>query len=244
MEWYPTPSYLLKRRIILEYLNRLDVTTFLEVGCGCGDLLRVLERKGYSGVGIDISQEALDVAARGLSSGRIKVSCCSPGELNGQFDIVIASEVMEHHKDDVAFLVELRQRLHNGGHVILTVPAHMKDWGSNDDFCGHVRRYERDELYGKFRAAGFDEIGIYSYGVPVYNVLKPFYDRAIGSGSSQVDQLEKTTGSSGMWLMQRGGGIFRLMFNDLTMYPFYQLQRLFYATDLGKGFFVAARKKE
>lgn len=244
MEWYPTPSYLLKRRVILEYLNRLNATTFLEVGCGCGDLLHVLERKGYRGMGIDISQDAVNVAARGLTSGRVKVSCCSPGEVKEQFDIVIASEVMEHHQDDVAFLVQLRERLHDNGRVVLTVPAHMKDWGANDDFCGHVRRYERDELHDKLKAAGFDDIEVYSYGVPVYNIMKPFYDRAIRSESNQADQMEKTVESSGMRLMQWGGCLFRFLFNDLTMYPFYLLQRLFYTTDLGKGLFAAARKKE
>jgi SAM-dependent methyltransferase len=244
MEWYPTPSYLLKRRVILEYLRQSDATTFLEVGCGCGDLLRVLERKGYHGMGIDISQDALDVAVHGLSSGHVKVSCCSPEDVKEQFDVVIASEVMEHHQDDVAFLLQLRERLNDGGRVLLTVPAHMKDWGANDDFCGHIRRYERDDLHNKLKAAGFDDIKVYSYGVPVYNIMKPLYDRAIHSESRQTDQMEKTAESAGMWLLPSGGELFRFIFNDLTMYPFYLLQRIFYSTDLGKGFFAAARKKE
>jgi hypothetical protein len=59
-----------------------------------------------------------------------------------------------------------------------------------------------------------------------------------------MEPMEKTTGSGGMWLIRRGGGLFRLLFNDVTMFPLYLLQRLFYATDLGKGYFVAAMKKE
>ena len=244
MDWYPTPSYLVKRKTILEYLQQLEFRNVLEVGCGCGDLLRVLERRGYTGLGIDISEKALTVASSGLFSGRIKLACCSPEELNEQFDVVIASEVLEHHQDDIAFLVLLWERLQEGGCLILTVPAHMKDWGPNDDFCGHVRRYERVELHDKLMSAGFDEIVVSSYGVPVYNLMKPFYDRAIRSEKSQAEHLEKTTGSGGMWLMPRGGRLFRFMFNDLTMLPFYLLQRLFYRTDLGKGYFVVARKKE
>ena len=67
MDWYPTPSYLVKRQVILEYLPKCGGTRILEVGCGCGDLLRVLEGRGYQGLGIDISEEALAVAASGLS---------------------------------------------------------------------------------------------------------------------------------------------------------------------------------
>lgn len=245
MEWYPTPSYLVKRRVILEYVAKSDGTNILEVGCGCGDLLHVLERKGYTGVGIDISEDALVVAGAGLSSHRIKVACCTPGDLQDTFDIVIASEVMEHYQDDISFLLQLRDRLCERGRLLLTVPAHMKEWGPNDDFCGHVRRYERKELYATLQKAGFDDIVICSYGVPIYNLMKPFYDAVIRTETSPAaGQMEKTAESGGMWLMKGAGRLFRILFNDVTMYPLYLLQRLFYRTDLGMGYFVAARKKE
>lgn len=245
MEWYPTPSYLVKRRVILEYLQRYDFRDVLEVGCGCGDLLHMLERRGYTGLGIDISQEAVSVAEAGLSLGRIHVECGSPDTLEQQFSVVIASEVMEHYQDDIAFLARLGARLHDGGRIVLTVPAHMQDWGPNDDFCGHIRRYERADLQKKLEEAGFDEIEIYSYGVPIYNIMKPLYDRAIRSEPScEGSQLDKTVGSGGMWVMRGASRLFRILFNDVTMFPLYQLQRLFYHTDLGKGYFAAARKKE
>lgn len=245
MEWYPTPSYLVKRRVILEYLVKCDGTNILEVGCGCGDLLHVLGRKGYTGTGIDISEEALALANVGILGHSIKLVRCTPEHLQEKFDIVIASEVMEHCQDDVFFLSQLSERLKEGGCVLLTVPAHMKDWGANDDFCGHIRRYERKELFAVLESAGFDNIVIYSYGVPIYNIMKPFYDFAIRPKSlSTVAPIEKTAESGGMWLMKGLSQLFRVLFNDVTMYPLYLLQRLFYRTDLGKGYFVAARKKE
>jgi hypothetical protein len=47
-----------------------------------------------------------------------------------------------------------------------------------------------------------------------------------------------------MWLLRGAARLFRLLFNDVTMYPWYLLQRLFYTTDCGMGYFVAAHKKE
>lgn len=244
MEWYPTPSYLVKRQVILEYLSKCEGNRILEVGCGCGDLLRVLEGRGYQGLGIDISEDALTVAASGLSGRSFRVALCTPDELYEEFDVVIASEVMEHYHDDVLFLQQLRDRLFDGGHLLLTIPAHMKDWGSNDSSCGHVRRYEKDELLSILNRAGFSDIVIYSYGVPIYNFMKPFYDFAIRSDADRSDaSMEKTAKSGGMKLMKGAGVIFRFLFNDVTMYPLYLLQRLFYKTDLGKGYFVAARKR-
>jgi SAM-dependent methyltransferase len=173
------------------------------------------------------------------------VALCTPGELHEEFDVVVASEVMEHYQDDALFLRQLRERVRSGGHLLLTVPAHMKDWGPNDDTCGHVRRYERAELFGLLDKAGFSDIVINSYGVPIYNIMKPIYDLAIGSeGDRPSAPMEKTAESAGMRLMTGSGILFRFLFNDVTMYPLYLLQRLFYGTDLGKGYFVAARKKE
>jgi cyclopropane fatty-acyl-phospholipid synthase-like methyltransferase len=244
MDWYPTPSYLVKRQVILEYLAKCDGNKILEVGCGCGDLLHVLERRGYQGIGIDISEEALAVASAGLSGQSITVALCTPGELKDEFDVVVASEVLEHYQDDALFLRQLSERLREGGHLLLTVPAHMKDWGPNDDTCGHVRRYERADLFTLLNVAGFSEIVIYSYGVPIYNIMKPIYDLAIRPESDRLSApMEKTAESGGMRLMKGSGVFFRFLFNDVTMYPLYLMQKLFYGTDLGKGYFVAARRR-
>jgi SAM-dependent methyltransferase len=245
MKWYPTPSYLVKRQVILESLENIGACNVLEVGCGCGDLLHVLEQKGYHGIGIDISDEALAVAASGLSGDRFRVARRTPDELSEVFDVVVASEVMEHYQDDQAFVMQLRERIREGGHLLITVPAHMKDWGPNDDSCGHVRRYERSELFELLAKTGFSDIVIHSYGVPIYNLMKPLYDFAVRfEAAKPAAPMDKTAESGGMKLLQGSGLLFRCLFNDITMYPLYQLQRLFYCTDLGKGYIAAAQKKE
>ncbi len=245
MEWYPTPSYLVKRRVILDYLATCHGRRVLEVGCGCGDLLRVLERKGYTGLGIDISVEALELAQAGFSGSGFQVRCTTPEYVNETFDVVIASEVMEHCPDDMLFLSVLQNRLRSGGHLLMTVPAHMKDWGANDELCGHIKRYERHELRSMLERTGFEDIVICSYGVPVYNIMKPLYDRAVCARSCSGETAsEKTVSSAGMIILTKKARLFRFLFNDVTMFPFYCVQKLFYRTDAGKGYFIAARTKE
>lgn len=242
MNWYPTPSYLLKRKVIIDSLRQTSARTFLEVGCGAGDLLRSLDRLGYSGLGIDISPEAF-AAARSLDlSSKVSVAMTDMNQLDTRFDAVIASEVMEHWQDDIAFLEQLKARISDGGWLLLTVPAHMAKWGGNDDFCGHIRRYERAELQEKLTIAGYSSIRILSYGVPLYNMMKPLYDRMIDKGDSTTDSEDaRTKKSGGMWLFTDLSWLFNLLFNDFTMMPFYVLQRFFFNGDMGNGYFVSAR---
>jgi SAM-dependent methyltransferase len=243
MEWYPTPSYLVKRRVILDYLDCIPAGDFLEVGCGAGDLLVALNRRGYPGVGIDTSAEAVAAARERLQSGIITIEQKKVEELDAYFDLVIASEVLEHCPDDNQFLRDLRERMRPGGSLLLTVPARMGKWGANDDFSGHLRRYEREELRELIMRAGLELLFIHSYGVPVYNLMKPLYDRAIHKRLAEADSMAERTGkSSGMWLLTGIKWIFFILFNDFTMYPFYVVQRLFYNTDMGNGYFAVAKK--
>jgi cyclopropane fatty-acyl-phospholipid synthase-like methyltransferase len=243
MEWYPTPSYLLKRQAILEGLAALPGRRVLEIGCGAGDLLVRLGTLGYRGIGIDISAEARTAARARVGSGPVQVDDRDFAAITELFDVIIASEVMEHIDDDGNFLRMIRDRLEPGGSLLLTVPAHMARWGANDDFSGHVRRYERDELATKVHSAGFSVVRLSSYGVPLYNLMKPLYDRAIKQKLDATADIEQRTKlSSGMWLCTDRQKLFNLLFNDLTMWPFYCLQRLFYATDLGNGYILIAKK--
>jgi len=243
MKWYPTPSYLLKRKVIIDALQKTDARCFLEVGCGAGDLLLALDGAGYSGMGIDISDDAIVIAHSQKLSNKIRVEKRDISEVEEKFDAVIASEVLEHWDDDLGFLKLLIDRIVPGGWLLLTVPAHQDKWGANDDFCGHVRRYEKSELVDKLTVSGLDSIRVYSYGVPLYNIMKPFYDRAIVKQmKNTAQQDERTRNSGGMWLFTDMSGIFRLLFNDLTMLPFYLIQRLFLNSDLGNGYFAIARK--
>lgn len=241
LAWYPTPSYLVKRKAIVEFLEKVPVRRVLEVGCGAGDLLRFLAGRGYAGVGIDLSAEAVAAARAIADLSRFRVEQAEVDDVSGIFEVVIASEVLEHCLDDVAFLRKLRRKTAEGGRLILTVPARMAKWGANDELCGHVRRYEREELRARLVEAGFEPLTVVSYGVPIYNLMKPFYDRAVVGKVTEVELLERRTEKSGgMRLLPRLGGLFALLFNDVTMYPFYLIQRLFYRTDLGNGYVAVA----
>jgi 2-polyprenyl-6-hydroxyphenyl methylase/3-demethylubiquinone-9 3-methyltransferase len=102
----------------------LDGKSALDVGCGAGLLTEPLARLGASVTGIDASPEVIAVAQEHARAMALEIDYRSGDvqELQGQFDLVTAMEVIEHVADPAAFLEALTKRLAPGGLLILSTP--------------------------------------------------------------------------------------------------------------------------
>ena len=128
-----TPYSPLKQRQVyieamIESLRLPRGARILDVGCGPGELLLSLLVKGYDAVGIDISAGMVDEAARTIRhNGFPDFSGASVGDIeklsfdDGEFDVVVASGVIEYQKDDRDALSEMKRVLRPGGYLILNV---------------------------------------------------------------------------------------------------------------------------
>lgn len=128
----------------------------LEVGCSGGVLLRQLVADGYENVqGADISESAIDVArARGLR----KVATMDATRLafpDNSFQILIASDVLEHIEHPAEALKDWRRVLAPNGKLIVFVPAFQALWSSHDEVNQHFRRYSARQLRVALERAGF-----------------------------------------------------------------------------------------
>jgi len=220
---------------------------FLEIGFGGGDFLFELNRRGFSGKGIDLSEEAVVGARANIEGvpGDIKVSKEDFLSLEEKFGIVFAFEVLEHYEDDGMALCKMQELLDQNGYLMLSVPARAKHWGPNDEWAGHVRRYERAELKDKAEAKGFKTVGIYSFGVPIANMTKPFYDRLIRRQSRREAKLDDAQKCERSWRIPVARflhPLFSMIFNRFTLYPFLLTQCLFLKTDMGTGYLALFKK--
>lgn len=96
----------------------------LDVGCGGGLLAEPLARLGAMVTGIDAAPELIEVArthaeARGLE---IDYRAATLEQVEGQFDLVTAMEVIEHVAEPRAFVEAIARRLAPGGLAILSTP--------------------------------------------------------------------------------------------------------------------------
>jgi glycosyltransferase involved in cell wall biosynthesis/2-polyprenyl-3-methyl-5-hydroxy-6-metoxy-1,4-benzoquinol methylase len=100
--------------------------TILDVGCGTGIMITLpLASIGYRITGIDIDRDSIDTAREVNPYANADFRHTDPAALlaaGERFDVVIASEVLEHLADPLPFLRTLRGLLHPRGILILTTP--------------------------------------------------------------------------------------------------------------------------
>lgn len=135
-----------RRRLFARYLKRAPVNAHvLDVGCGTGANLQLLSDMQFKAVGLDANSEAIRFcAAKGLSA-RLGSATDLPFP-DQTFDVVLATDVIEHLEDDAKALREIARVLKKGGLAIITVPAFKSLWGRQDEIAHHKRRYLKRDL--------------------------------------------------------------------------------------------------
>jgi len=251
--WVPAPRYVLRRSALLYLVSGARPGRVLEIGCGGGALLYDLQRLGFTGVGVEQSPRALDIARQVLANAKgISVSSQTPTE-QAAFDYVMAFEVLEHIEDDQSALNAWAEYLPRGGRLMLSVPARMKRWSASDVWAGHFRRYERDELCAKVKRAGFDIERIVSYGWPLSNCVEPIrasvHRRLLAEAKARgrdpgSDKRIQTDGSG----VERGAEarlypIYSVWLGRICLEFFGGVQRRFFERDWGTGYIVVGRKQ-
>jgi SAM-dependent methyltransferase len=128
------------KRLDLPHMPRI-----LDAGCGTGRNLQHYAQLGPA-QGIEPSSDAVQFCReRGLDNVRQGTLEDLPFEA-ASFELLVATDVLEHVDDDIVALRELRRVAAPGAALVLTVPAYRWLWSGEDDRLGHRRRYTRTEL--------------------------------------------------------------------------------------------------
>jgi SAM-dependent methyltransferase len=151
----------------------------LDLGCGGGRHAYECYRRGAHVVALDLNATDLS-AVSGMframrAAGEVPEKATAMAVRgnayhlpfpDGAFDVVIASEILEHIPDDRDAIAEAVRVLRPGGRLAVTVPRWWPErvcWALSDAYHevegGHVRIYRGTELVGKLEAASMVATG-------------------------------------------------------------------------------------
>lgn len=150
----------------LSNVPRSKKLVILDVGCGTGINSEYMVKLGHNVVGVEISGVALDkYRGRGLKGTQCNINESLPFK-NGSFDMIFASEVLEHLYDTGYFLSESYRVLKPGGTLLLSTPNSafwlyrlLGVFGktvSELQHPGHIRFFSKKLLAQYVKQAGFD----------------------------------------------------------------------------------------
>jgi SAM-dependent methyltransferase len=146
----------------------------LDMGCGAGRHAFEMFRRGADVVAFDQDGDelaaVLDLFAAMREAGEVPAGAeadIKQGDalslpfVDGEFDRVVAAEVLEHIPDDTAAIAELVRVLRPGGTIAVTVPRWLPEkvcWALSREYHevegGHVRIYTAAGLVARLTEAG------------------------------------------------------------------------------------------
>ncbi len=151
----------------------------LDMGCGAGRHAFEMYKRGADVIALDQDADELSTVSEWFAAMREEGGLPEGAEADvkqgdaldlpfadGEFDRVVASEVLEHIPDDARAISELVRVLRPGGTIAVTVPRWLPEkvcWALSDEYHevegGHVRIYRGDELVAKLEDAGLQFLG-------------------------------------------------------------------------------------
>ncbi|MET0930765.1 MAG: class I SAM-dependent methyltransferase [Aeromicrobium sp.] len=151
-------------------------TRFIDVGAGAGRHSYEALRRGAVVTAYDMDEVELK-GVDDMFGAMVEVGEVPPGGsgevkvgdildmpyADGTFDVVLASEILEHVPEDDRAIAELVRILAPGGILAITVPRWLPEricWALSDEYHanegGHIRIFKADELQAKVESHGLE----------------------------------------------------------------------------------------
>lgn len=166
------------RREILPLLDVGKKASIVDLGCGTGSLVSMLQDEGFEDVrGVDVSEGQLKVAEKMGVKGLVKDDITQFLEKNpDQFDLITGIDIIEHlSKDELVKLLKVIQKaLKPDGQVVFRTPnadAPLTSVYGRADFT-HETHLNKSSAIQVMRAVGYHKIHVGPGLVFIENPLK------------------------------------------------------------------------
>jgi SAM-dependent methyltransferase len=174
-------------REILALLAELSPRRVVDLGSGGGQLLAEVSSHcpGIALAGIDISSAQVAENVRRLPAidwhvANLDVPDSTPRALAHTFDVVIASEIVEHLDHPESLLQNAHQLARPGaGHLILSTQSGVVR--ETERRVGHRRHWTRQEMTTLLLRTGWKPLRVWNSGFPFHDLSKWYANRDPGA---------------------------------------------------------------
>jgi len=195
------------------YHNQLDLyislagrvpLDILDVGCAQATLALKLAELGHRVTAVDIRQSFLDYAIGRYTHGEIEFVCGNAFDvdLNRQFDVVYANQILEHLVYPVEFTKRLKEFLRPGGLLVMTTPngEYIKNKLPSYKELGNPKAWEHLQFFADgdqhFFAYTVNELNDIALSAGLQNVLIRWFETPWISGHMKLRYLQRLIPSS------------------------------------------------
>lgn len=197
------PDFVHKRLddIVAGFSKYRQLNRLLDVGCGAGLFIQAAARAGWNTEGVEISQSAVE-HLRGLGLNVFHGDLSQAGYAEGYFDVVVASELLEHVPEPRGLIQEIARVLRPGGLFWATTP-HAK--GISARILGmkwsvisppeHLQLFSLKGMRSLLSSAGFHRLRLLTRGTNPFEILHTLRPHPGNGGTDNGDGFNRVTSS-------------------------------------------------
>ncbi len=147
----------------------------IDVGCGNNDLLYTIKlERNCVGTGLDFKKEVVEHVIATRDMPMVHGTLESAAFADGQFDLMMMMEYLEHEPFPLAVLKQARRVIKPGGHLCIEVPylgwpaRLFKGAWFNLDLPRHLVFFSPTTIKRALDEAGFELVSVKPFGLPFY----------------------------------------------------------------------------
>jgi cyclopropane fatty-acyl-phospholipid synthase-like methyltransferase len=171
--------------------DRLNFSSVCDVGCGAGEITRILAESfpGKEFAGYEISPDAFALS-RTKERANLRFRNAEPFQSGNKFDVALAIDVFEHVEDYFGFLRNMRRiSKYQIYHIPLDLSAQavFRGWPfqAARDSVGHIHYFSKDTALATLRDTGH-EVADWFYTRPAIELASSSIKRRIAAWPRSV----------------------------------------------------------
>jgi len=162
-------------KLLLEYINKVDWNSLLDLGCGDGSLLYALNKKGYFNgkivYAVDLSQNRINLVKKINKNFICFVgdACNIKNIKDNSIDFLVSTQLIEHVQNDEMMIKEIKRVLTKNGVIYLSTvfkkwygwyfyrcngkwvldPTHLREYTKNNQLFDIFSKYDFEIIENK-----------------------------------------------------------------------------------------------